>query len=269
MPMADELAVYLARDKYHPRSSAHSDFQSYVIIRDLISNCPLIAARAKKGEIVAKLRHHQQVGHADWVIDIAIGTCAGPPKPPASEGKLGLMPITIADPVLIQIAIELKGVMTEHKKQRLNRLRDFGAFHGHGHEYDPRTVVATFLVVNSAEYFYSPLNFGKTNRPEINTHMRPRRSARQLAKECIDDFRSVHLRHAPNDQPGVEAIGAVVIEHDNLDLYPEPAKYASLHKPTTVAPTPPNLPSGDPMSYESMIQRICAHYTERFSNRAG
>jgi hypothetical protein len=31
-----------------------------------------------------------------------------------------------------------------------------------------------------------------------------------------------------------------------------------------VAPSPPNLPLGDPLHYESMIQRICNAYTQRF-----
>jgi hypothetical protein len=218
----------------------------------------LIGARAARGQIVASVRHHQQIGQDDWVIDIAIGTCAGVPLPP--ERDL----IRVAPPVIIQIAIELKGVITEHGKARRNRLRDFGAFHGHGHTYDPRTVVAAFLAINSSDYFYSPLNLGKTNRPELNTHSSKNRSARQLAKESIDLFRTIHLRHSERDGPGLEALGVIVIEHDNINFHPDPSKYAHLRRPTHIAPTPPNLPVGDPLSYESMIQRICAHYTQRF-----
>ncbi len=251
--MADELASYLSQKGYNPRSSDHSDFEFRIIIRDLVKSCPLVAERAKRGEIVAKLRHHQKVGHADWVIDVAIGTCAGPPRPPAPTSESDMPPIVMADPVMIQIAIELKGVFTEHGKARLNRLRDFAAFHGHGHEYSPRTVVAAFLVVNSAEHFYSPLNYGKQNRPEINTHGTDRRPARQLATACIGDFRSVHLRRSEADQPELEALGVIVIEHDNIMLHPDPAKYVRLYKPTQVAPTPPNLLVGDPLSYDLMI----------------
>ncbi|MGO8916056.1 MAG: hypothetical protein ACLQJR_09125 [Stellaceae bacterium] len=263
--MVDELAAYLAAYGYDPRSSRHSDFQSEIIIRDLIKLCPLIGARAATGQLVAKLRHHQMIAGDDWVVDVALGTCAGAPVPPA----LGSL-ITMAQPVIIQIAIELKGVITEHGKARRNRLRDFAAFHGHGHTYDPRTVVAAFLVVNSADYFYSQLNLGKdqlpgkARRPEINKHTSRRRGARQLAKESIDLFRTIHLRHSETDRPGLEALGVVAIEHDNVALYPDPLKYAALHKPTQIAPTPPNLPPGDPLSYESMIQRICNHYTQRF-----
>jgi hypothetical protein len=70
------------------------------------------------------------------------------------------------------------------------------------------------------------------------------------------------------DGPGLEALGVIVIEHDNINFHPDPSKYAHLRRPTQVAPTPPNLPVGDPLSYDSMIQRICTHYTHRFAGRA-
>lgn len=264
MPIADEFATYLAAKGYDPRSSRHSDFQSEIIIRDLITQCPLIGARAAAGQIVAKLRHTQMVAGDDWVIDIAIGTCAGLPVPPPA----GL--ISSAPPVIIQIAIELKGVLTEHGKARRNRLRDFAAFHSHGHTHDPRTICAAFLVVNSAERFYSPLNLGKdvlpgkAQRPELTTHTSQKRSSRELAKESIDLFRTIHLRHSPSDQPGLEALGVIVIEHDNINQHPDPTKYAAVQKPTQVAPAPPSLSPGDPLSYDSMIQRICSAYGQRF-----
>lgn len=264
MAIADEFAAYLAERGYDPRSSRHSNFLSDIIVQDLVKHCPLIGQRAASGEIVASFRHHQQIARDDWVIDIAIGTCAGVPIPPAATTpELGL--VRMAPPVIIQIAIELKSVLTEHGKARRNRLRDFGAFHGHGHTYDPRTVVAAFLVVNSSELFYSPLNLGKTNRSELNTHVNKRRTARQLAKESVDLFRTIHLRRSEADGPGLEGLGVIVIEHDNINYHPDPAKYGHLRKLTQVAPIPPSPAVGDPLSYESMIQRVCTHYTQRFA----
>jgi len=64
----------------------------------------------------------------------------------------------------------------------------------------------------------------------------------------------------------LEAIGVIVVEHDNLALHPTPEKYKALHKPTCVAPVPPSLPVGDPMHYDTMIQRICNAFNERFGN---
>lgn len=258
--MDAELVAHLSATGYHPRTSKHSDFQSLIIIRDLLAQCPSIAQRANNGELVAKLRHHQQVGHADWVIDIAIGTCAGVAKPP--DLLPGIPPITFAPPVIIQIAIELKSIWTEHGKARLNRLRDFNSFHGYAHQYSPDTVAAAFLVVNSAERFWSPLR----GSDDITTHGRPKKNARQLAKETVDRFRSIHLRNGSADVAGMEAIGVVVVEHDNIIANPDAAKYASLRQPTRVAPLPASPALGDPLHYESMIQRICNAYNQRFSS---
>jgi hypothetical protein len=122
MAIADAFAAYLTAKGYDPRSSRHSDFLSEIIVRDLVTNCPLLAERAALGQIVANLRHHQQIGQDDWVIDIAIGTCAGPPVPPDGTSP-GLGLISMVPPVIIQIAIELKSVLTEHGKARRNRLR--------------------------------------------------------------------------------------------------------------------------------------------------
>lgn len=86
-----------------------------------------------------------------------------------------------------------------------------------------------------------------------------------MAEKTIDRFRSIRLRNSGGDVPGLEAIGVVVVEHDNLVVNPNASKYASLHKATIVAPIPPNSPVGDPLHYESMMQRICNAYTQRFS----
>lgn len=259
MSIESQCVQDLSAGGYHPRSSKHSDFLSRLIIRDLVNQCPLLRTRAAAGQIVAKLRHHQQVGHADWVIDIAIGTCAGTPIPPL-VAQDGLVPITSTAPVIIQIAIELKSIFTEHGKNRLNRLRDFGAFHTYAHQYDPKTVAAAFLEVNSSRYFYSPLR----DPGDITEHGNSRGTARQIAQSAVDIFRSIHLRNSASDVPGMEGVGVIVIEHDNLAFHPTPALHAARHTPTRIAPIPPSLPVGDPLHYESMIQRICSHYTQRF-----
>src|ERR1700738_3748336 len=195
MAMDAELVVHLAAG-YHARTSKHSDFQSLVIIRDLVAQCPLIGKRVASGEIVAKLRHHQQVGHADWVIDIAIGTCAGNAAP-LPMVQLGLDPIGMAPPVIIQIAIELKSICTEHGKARWNRLRDFNSFHGYAHQYSKETLAAAFLIVYCAERFWSPLR----KDDDITSRSRARKMARQLGEETVDIFRSIHLRNSSTDVP--------------------------------------------------------------------
>jgi hypothetical protein len=252
---------------YHPRTSKHSDSQSLVLIRDLLAMCPLLSSRAATGHLVAKLRHHQQIAYNDWVIDIALGTPAGDPVLP-KKGEL----ITLASPALIQIGIELKSIWTEHGKARKNRLRDFKAFHGHAKQYDPKTISAAFLVINASDFFLSPLNIGAKHREPITWHKRKNKTAQQLVKETIDIFRSIHLRNSIEDQEGLDALGVVVVEHDNLntlDGRPKVAtlrkRYGALHKLSRVAGSPPGLRVGDPLHYQAMLQRICNAYSQRFS----
>ena len=211
---------------------------------------------AEYGQLVVKLRHHQRVGYDDWVIDIAFGTSAGRPKPPL-EGEA----ITFAAPAVIQVAIELKTVMTEHGKAQRNRLRDFAAFSSHGHRYDPATVVGAFLAVNAAEHFYSPLR----DDNDITVHGNQKASAGEVAKATVDLFRSIELRHSDSRAQALDGMGVIVVEHDNLAIHPNPSAYAHLHKPTRVAPVPPNPSVGDPLHYHGMIQRLCNAYTWRFT----
>jgi hypothetical protein len=46
------IVAEVAATAYHPRTSKHSDTQSLVIIRDLLSACPVLAQRAASGQIV-------------------------------------------------------------------------------------------------------------------------------------------------------------------------------------------------------------------------
>lgn len=260
------IVAEVAATAYHPRTSKHSDTQSLVIIRDLLTSCPALAQRAASGHLVGKLRHHQQVGHNDWVIDIALGTPGGSPKAPA-EGQL----IRLTAPAIIQIAIELKSIWTEHGKARKNRLRDFNAFHSYARQYDPKTIAAAFLVVNAAELFLSPLNLESRNREPITWHRQKGKSTQQVVKETVDIFRSLHLRNSMSDPEGLEALGVVVIEHDNLNyLESKPQyrvvqeKYGHFHRATKAAASPPGLKVGDPLHYSAMMQRICNAYNERF-----
>lgn len=255
MSIEDAFVRHLVMVGYHPRSSKHSDFLSKIIIADLIENCPAMANKARLGELVVKLRHHQQVGFDDWVIDIAFGTCAGKPQPPP-EGHA----ITYTAPAIIQVAIELKTVMTEHGKTQRNRLRDFAAFASHGHRYDPTAVLGAFLAVNSAEYFYSPLR--KEN--DITSHGTKRASARDVARVTVDLFRSMNLRHSDSRAQGLDGLGVIAIEHDNLAFHPDPGAYADIHTRTRVSPAPPSPSVGDPIHYHAMIQRLCTAYRKRF-----
>jgi hypothetical protein len=120
--------------------------------------------------------------------------------------------------------------------------------------------------VNSADWFYSPLNLGKTARPEITPHGGKGRTGRQVAKDVVDLYRSIYLRHSPQDRPGLDGIGVIAVEHDNIAAHPDPNKYAHMRRPTIVAPAPPGPAAGDPLHYEAMLQHICNAYSARFAD---
>jgi hypothetical protein len=256
MAIEEVVVADLTEHGYHPRTSSHSDRQSEQIVLDLLEDCPLMRERALKGQLVAKLRHHQQVGHDDWVIDLALGTTAGAPISPDVAH-----PIRFAPPAIIQVAIELKSIFTEHGKARKNRLRDFNAFHGYAHSYDPKTIAAAFLIVNAAEYFYSPLR-----KPEdITQHGGRKASPRDVAADSVKLFRTIPLRNSAQDPPGLEAIAVLVVEHDNLNVHPDRQAHKAQHRPTRVLHTTPAPQVGDPLHYQTFIQRICSQFVARFA----
>ncbi|HET6621226.1 MAG TPA: hypothetical protein VFG64_14925 [Dongiaceae bacterium] len=114
--------------------------------------------------------------------------------------------------------------------------------------------------MNAADRFYSPLRAPD----DVTVHGSPRKPARIVAKEAVDIFRSIHLRNSVTDLPGMEAVGVVVVEHDNLNVHPTPTAFDLHHKLTQLSPIPPGIRLGDPLHFQSMFQRICNAYTERF-----
>jgi len=246
------LVDHLSTNLYHPRSDAHSNALCLGILADLIETCPVFAGRAARGEIVAQLNHTSTVGHEEWNVDLAVGPPRGLPNAPAG-GEL----IRSGPPAVIELAIEAKAVMTEHGKARRNRLRDLQAFHSHAHAYDQNVVAVGVVVVNLAEFFWSP-----TRSPSDVTH---HRGIATLGESTIDIYRNLPLRRRPADGPGFEAVAVIAIRHDNIRKNmalpagsPEPGE--TLLVTRSPAPAP-----GDPLEYGTMIVRACAAYKERWS----
>lgn len=259
--LVDAIVADAATNGYHPRSDKQSNAQSRRIVSDLLASCPILSRRARAGEIVAKYTHHQRVGHEDWKIDIAIGTKAGRPVARADDA------IEVEAPAIIQLAIELKSIWTEHGKARKNRFRDFTAFHSHAHRYDPKTVAGAFLIVNASDLFYSPLN--ETRKVEkggpITRHGTAKADGRETTRRAIELFRSIHLRNGENDVPGLEALAVAVVEHDNFAfLPPELQARFGVGKQSRVITGAPAPQPGDPLHYETFLQRLCGQYRSRF-----
>lgn len=247
-----KLVDHFNANGYHPRSNAHSNVFCLAILEDIIESCPPIKRRAELGELVGKLNISQTVGHDDWNIDLAVGPPAGNPTPPDPEDH-----IKFERPALIHLAIEAKGVMTEHGKARRNRLRDLQAFHGHAHRYSSKTIAVGIVVINASPVFWSP-----TRSPNDVTH---HRNIERLLSETIDIYRNLPLRGTLGDGEGLEAACVVVVRHDNLNQNPNLPGDAPRPSLAEIVDSSPAPTTGDPLNYATMIRRVCEFYQERFA----
>ena len=160
----------------------------------------------------------------------------GAPPPAANEL------IRKAAPATVQIAIELKAVMTEHRKAVKNRTRDLEAHHEHVHNYNNQTVAGGVLIINAAKTFRSPVRDG------VTVHRDPEK----LVVHCINELRSVATRGGSTGY-GLEAKCAIVLDADNQNL--ANGCYVT---------TSPAIPVGDPLHYDAFIRTICEQKARRF-----
>ncbi len=193
-----------------------------------------IRAEAEKGRLVYSINVKLHFGTAVWNIDLAMGPPAGPVTVPPDG-------IAFAPPS-IQVAIEIKGVMTEHHKAVKNRKRDFEAHHQHVHNYSNAAIAGVVMVMNAAPRFQSPLI----------SHVTVHKNPMALVAHCMNEMRAVTSRGGVEGR-GIDAGSAIVVSHDNIDN-------ASTHY--VAAPPAPQI--GDPLHYDAFIQKICSEYTRRF-----
>jgi len=137
--------------------------------------------------------------------------------------------------------------MTEHRKAVKNRKRDLEAHHEHVHHYDNQAIAGGVFVVNQAVTFRSPLRTSRT------VHARDQRGAAALVEHCLSEMRNVAERSDTSGY-GLEAKCFIVVDMDNEDL-------AS----TNYVERPPAPLTGDPLNYDSFLQRICSVYERRFT----
>jgi hypothetical protein len=241
MPLPESFIAHLKQHGYHPRSNRHSNAVSSAIVADLLHRCATISSEAAAGRLVYDLNMHLRFGASTWNVDLVLG----PPAEPVSMTAGGIVRST---PATVRIAIEIKGVMTEHRKAVKNRKRDFEAHHEHVHNYNRRAVAGGVMVVNAALRFSSQLR----GSPIAHGQGDSARVAR-LVEHCVTEMRNVTQSGGVSDY-GMDAKTAIVVDFDNIDL--ASARFV----PASPAPQP-----GDPLHYDSFIQGLCERYEERFA----
>jgi hypothetical protein len=147
MPLPESFLQHLRDFGYHPRSNKHSNALAAAIVEDWTSACSAARAAASSGDLVYDLNMDLRVATATWNVDLVFGTPAQ--SVPPTDGQ-----ITRATPSTVRVAIEIKSVMTEHRKAVKNRKRDFEAHHEHVHNYGRDAVAGAVLVVSAATQFH-------------------------------------------------------------------------------------------------------------------
>ena len=237
-PNPETFLRHLQAKGYHSRSNKHSNALAEAIAGDLLASSPLMAEMARQGRLVYDLNFKITAGTSDWNIDLVLG--APPPGSPPPEAAMPRAP-----PSTVQLAIEIKSVMTEHRKAVKNRKRDLEAHHEHVHRYNNLAVAAGVLVVNQSATFKSPL------RPSVTRHSHPR----DLVEHCIREMRGIAGRTAVQGE-GLEAKAVLVVDMDNEN-------WAA----TRYVTQPPAPTVGDPLHYDAFIQAVGSLYEQRFSHK--
>src|SRR5579862_223964 len=117
MPLPSSFIAHLRSAPYHPRSDKHSNALAAAIVTDLIATCTPMAESAAEGKLVWDTNFDLIYGTATWNVDFVIGAPPPGTAPPTNEL------VRQAPPSSVQIAGEIKGVMTEHRKAVKNRKR--------------------------------------------------------------------------------------------------------------------------------------------------
>lgn len=237
-PNPNSFLLHLQESGYHPRSNKHSNALAEAIVKDLVAFCPSIEEKAGKGALVFALNFTVRAGTADWNVDLVLGE----PQLGTEAEEDGVATILQQSPSRVQIAIEFKSVMTEHRKAVKNRKRDFEAHHEHVHHYSEDAIAGGVLVVNAAPSFQSPL------RQDVTIHQNPTR----LVEHCVSEFRAVAVRGGRVGS-GLDARCAIVVDFDNINL-----------QSGSFVTEPPAPQPGDPLHYDAFIRAICDCYTRRF-----
>jgi hypothetical protein len=228
---------HLREKGYHPRSDKHSNALAQAIVRDLVAHCPAIATKAANGALVYQLNVTLMAGTSEWNVDLALGPPELEAAVPPGDGS-----IIRASPSIVEIGIELKAVMTEHRKAVKNRKRDLEAHHEHVHNYKQNAVAGGVLILNAASQFKSPLRLAPT------LHRNPD----ALVEHCLNELRAVAGRGGSRGY-GLDGKCGIVLRMDNIDL-----------QSTEYVVTAPAPVVGDPLHYDSFIRTICDNYSQRF-----
>lgn len=237
MPNPAAFLLHTRSAYYDPRSDKHSNALAEAIVIDLLKACPKLAVEAASGAVVYDLNFDLVYGIATWNVDLVLG------QPPALTPPPAGAPIGKTPPSTVQIAVEIKGVMTYHRNNVKNRKRDLESHHQHVHAYNPQTIAGGVMVINASPQFRT------STRTSV---IKQTKNMPAVIQHCINEAAAISVRGGPTGS-GLDAKSLIVIDFDNVNL--QSASYM-ISKPA------PRV--GDPLHYDSFIQRLCSEWRTRF-----
>lgn len=229
--------------RYHPRSDIHSKTLCRLVLKDIVASCPLLAAQAREGKVVAGINASYRFTNGKTkTLDLAVGTPLGAIGPlPAGEqiahGEIGNL----------RIACEAKQCMTEHSKTQPRIFDELSSAHEIVHQGDTNAIAVGIVVLNIAAAYASPTRQTSGNGPLIfSTHRQP-----DVTASMVKHLRGLVVRDKAGEV-GFDAFATIVIDCDNVGA-------CTLHT------TPPAPQPGDRDHYEEFLRRISVAYAARFS----
>lgn len=248
--------------QYHSRSDHHSKVACWAIVFDLLDTCPTLLDHVADGRVFIGINHriNDFINGKSKNLDLVICLPGSRKRfrdtfqsmvakyyiqlDPVEKSRLAAFPILERREVgTVLVALEAKACMTAHQKSWPRLYDELNSSHNIVHGASDDSIAAGFVFVNAASAHHStvpPHNVNRHNQPAdtIGT---------------IDTIRQLR-RRSGTGQAGYDALGISVIDLVNDG------------SPVQIVPPPVGLLPTDPLSYDQLIQRICAAYSSRFRN---
>ncbi|PYF13154.1 hypothetical protein C8J30_101541 [Rhodobacter viridis] len=253
--------------QYHSRSDDHSKKACWLVMLDLLLNCPLLRKHVSEGKVYFGINHEMRDFQQNRKKDLDLVLCVGAASPksslptfdalaepygivltPEEQAQLNELPSLRQAPVgSVLVALEAKACMTEHVKARPRLFDELNSSHLTIHGATDEAIAVGLVVVNFADSFISPGKAPDASgaRP-FNIHRQPGVTERVLEK--VGEL----PRRSATGREGFDALAAVLVDCRNDG------------HPVSLVTAPPAPQPGDNLYYDSMILRIAQLYATRF-----
>lgn len=257
--------------QYHSRSDHHSKIACWVLLFDLLQDCPLLRQHIQEGKVGFGINHEMRDFRTGRKKDLDLVLCtagAADPRPPETfeeqvsryvvalsadeKDRLASMPTLRRTPVgTVLVALEAKACMTEHVKALPRLYDELNSSHLAIHGSADFAIAAGFAVVNRAATFMSPL----LNKYDLRKQAPCVTALNQpyAARRAVEKLREIP-RRTQQGAEGFDALGIVLLNMKNDG------------SPVEIVGDPPAPTANDGLHYDQMIRRISSLYATKFGN---